>query len=268
MILRPLVECLLSLAILPSFVAFAEDQVATRTEATPVVSLKVESLDNNVFNIGAVVFNKKERTLTVTATTRLRDQLVEYALVHESGKVHESLFTTISAPAQINLAFLLLGLGKQDFPVLPGHPVPIVPTNSVGISVTWETNGIITTRSLGELITLGDHKESPATISSQAWQYNGSFFDGSGFAAQRDGSIVSLIRDASALINNIGSDLDNDQVHHPKTKLLPPENWPVVVKFQLPVDPANELPKPPLLEPARIDKTNAIPLLQREPKSL
>lgn len=265
------INCGLALAMLPLCLVYAQDQAVIPSAAVPEVSLKVEAISSNVLHIGAVVLDKKERTITVPARVRLRDQLVEYALVHESGKAYESLLTTVSAPVQINLAFVLLGFVRQDIPLQPGQPVPISSTNAVRIDVSWETDGVKITKPLGDLITLAQDAtdtESRSTMSAHSWQYNGSIFDSGGFAAQRDGSVVSLIRDATALVNNIRSDLDNDQVHLAKTKLLPPRNWPVFVTFQLPSINPNGNTSTPQMDPTRGDKTNSIRLLQGEPKSL
>jgi hypothetical protein len=76
------------------------------------------------------------------------------------------------------------------------------------------------------------------------WLYNGSVFDRGGFAAQREGSYIALIRDPSALVNNPGADRDNDRIHFPNAELLPPEGSPVRVIFHLPKRPAATGPGP------------------------
>ncbi len=58
-------------------------------------------------------------------------------------------------------------------------------------------------------------------MSLDKWLYNGSQFDQWGFEAQREGSLVTLIREPAALVNNPGSDRDNDLVHFPNVRILP-----------------------------------------------
>jgi hypothetical protein len=89
------------------------------------------------------------------------------------------------------------------------------------------------------------------------WLYNGSTFDAFGFAAQREGSIISVIRDEAALVNNPASDRDNDKVHLPQAKLLPPEGWPVrvVMRLRAPPSPPAE-PLPPWVSPITPLRTN------------
>ena len=49
-----------------------------------------------------------------------------------------------------------------------------------------------------------------------------------------EGSIISLIRDPVALINNPLPDRDNDDIHVPNKPLLPPVGRPVEVIIQFP----------------------------------
>ncbi len=199
-------------------------------------ALKVEETSTNTWRIGSVELDKKTRTITVPARVKVRNQLVEYALVHETGKAYEAMLVTTSSPLQINLAFVLLGLTPLEIPLQPGNAIPRIATHSLTIHASWETNGVKITKPLGELITLAKDAtdtDSIGFMAPRSWQYNGSIFEGGIFAAQRDGSIISLIRDATALVNNIGEDIDNDQVHIAKEKILPPENFLVQITFQL-----------------------------------
>ena len=66
------------------------------------------------------------------------------------------------------------------------------------------------------------------------WFYNGSFFGPNAFQAEIEGSIISLIRDPASLVNNPRTDLDNDKIHYPNERLLPPDGTAVelVLKFK------------------------------------
>jgi hypothetical protein len=58
--------------------------------------------------------------------------------------------------------------------------------------------------------------------SSGSWVYNGSLIVHNRFLAQMDGSIVSLVTDPVALINNVGPGHDNDMIWEPNPANLPP----------------------------------------------
>jgi len=203
--------------------------------------LRIQALGSNVFRIGEVEFDKHRRTITLPVQVCVRTQVVEYALVTSRGKAYESLFTTEAAPADLHLAFLLLGLGAAKVEGGYQQKAAVFETNAVQIQVTWQNRGEIRRCPLADLVLLNDAPpQSPGrTMQLERWLYNGSIIDGLGFAAQREGSIISLIRDPSALVNNAASDRDNDRIHFPNSRQLPPEGVPVTLILSLPRAPAS-----------------------------
>jgi len=200
-------------------------------------ALNVQQTGPATFRLGRVEFDKQQRTVTLPALVHLRGQVVEYVLVTESGKAYESLLTTDAKPADVQLAFLLLGMS----PVAVGgdfNQAAAVPaSNAVAIEVTWEKDGRTVKHPLAELILLTTETrpdEAPRPFALRAWFYNGSFSDSLGFVAQREGSLVSLIRDPAALVNNPRADRDNHHIHFPNDKRLPAEDTPVRVILRLP----------------------------------
>jgi len=70
-------------------------------------------------------------------------------------------------------------------------------------------------------------------MSKGEWIYNGStVFEGT-FIAQQDGSIVSVMVDPDALINNPRPGRENDKIWSIIRKGLPPLNSPIQVTIQL-----------------------------------
>lgn len=198
----------------------------------------------NTFQIGLVTFDKENRTVTFPASLCLRDQVVEYALVTTHGKTYESLLSTEVSPVDIHLAMLLLNVGRV--PVLGGlkQPAPVPETNALRVEITWKTNEQILTIPLATLVCLTNGKlnDQGRPMTLDQWLYNGSEFNPWGFEVLREGSLIALIRDSTALVNNPGADRDNDQIHFPNTKLLPPVGTPVQVVLRLP---EHKLPPPP-----------------------
>jgi hypothetical protein len=223
------------------------------------LAAKLELTGSNSFRIGPVEFDQRTRTVTIPARTAVRTQVVEYALVTERGKAYESLFTTTASPTDLHLAFLLLGVVPTSVGGEFNHAAQVSSTNSLAIEVTWETNRLQKSLHLGDLISLSPPGPflSSNSMKLETWLYNGSVFDASGFAAQREGSIISLIRDPAALVNNPAPDRDNDQIHWPRQYLLPPENWPLRIVMKLPVPPAPPAePLPPWVSPITPLRTN------------
>ncbi|HWI57580.1 MAG TPA: YdjY domain-containing protein [Bacillota bacterium] len=222
---------------------FTQPGTATTTNHAPVQTLaallqtlKVEALSSNRFRIGRVAFDRQQRTVQIPGRVKNRDLVIEYALVTEQGKAYESLLTTDASPIDIHLACLLLGAGQGSVGGAFRQAAPVPETNAVHIEVSWETNSQPVHFALSALVCLTASLPETATptLGVEKWLYNGSGFDASGFAAQREGSIISLIRDAAALVNNPAEDRDNDAIHWPNAKLLPAEGWPVQVTLRFP----------------------------------
>ena len=222
-------------------------RTAEEAQAALKQALKITQTGSNTFQVGRVEFDNNKRTVTVPARVSTRSQIVEYALVTEAGKAYESIFKTEASPVDLHLAFLLLGMSQNQLSGNLRTPMRVSDTNSVTIDVSWETNAQTLNFDLSELVTLAEKGPEAAgrKMNLEKWFYNGSVFDRWGFAAQREGSIVSLIRDPAALMNNPGGDRDSDNLHLPNQKLLPAENYPVRIVmhlFQRPQPPPAKLP--------------------------
>lgn len=204
---------------------------AVGTEGVSRPEPLVEPVGQGRFRIGIVTFDQAARTVTIPARVNMREGGVEYALVTEQGKRHEAIFSTEARPEHIHLGCLLLG---QREAALAGA----VPTDAaVSVEVAWETNGPEKRVPLAECVALA--KDSPdqpggATLSAGPWLYNGSRIDAAGFAAAREGSLISIIRDEAALLNNPRADRDNDEIHIAHAALLPRVGMPVRILLTLP----------------------------------
>ncbi len=207
---------------------------------TPQALLKemsnIRRTGSNTFRLGRVDFDKARRTVSIPARVRMRRDVVEYALVTEQGKGYESLLTTAARPFDIHVACLLLGIAPTPVTGDFNKPAAVPDTNAVLIEVAWETNGRPVRWPLAELVCLTSGRPEPdaPAMKLERWLYNGSVIDKAGFAAQREGSIISLIRDPVALVNNPAVDRDNDDIHFPNPKLLPPEGTAVKVVLRFP----------------------------------
>jgi hypothetical protein len=212
--------------------------ILTPTEAKGALlkALRVEQTGSNTFRIGRVEFDKLARTVTLPAQVAIRNQVVEYALVTEQGKAYESIFTTEAQPAEVHLAMLLLGGNLGPISGEFDSAQVVSPTNAVQIEVSWRTGGRSTNLPLSQLVALRelDPTQPVRPMGIENWLYNGSLFDHWGFVAQREGSLIALIRDASALVNNPSRDRDNDQIHWPVAGLLPDADTAVQVTLRLP----------------------------------
>lgn len=195
--------------------------VASAQSTQPVL----QRIAPNIFQLGSVQLDKEKRTVQFPATVNMTNGLVEYFLVTGTGKLHESVLKTETAPAQIHLAMLFLG----------AHVATNVSgTNISGdkftVEVSWK-NSDLEKRIRAEDLILDSKTKSP--MSKNGWIYNGSKVIDGTFIAQRDGSIVSIISDSLALANSLQSDRDNDEIWFVNTNTIPPLNEMVKVTFKL-----------------------------------
>jgi len=185
--------------------------------------------------IGLVELDRAKHTVSFPAKVQMSSGVIEYFLVHAKGKVHETLFVTDAQPQDIHVACLLAGFGgNKDHP-----PVP------VAIEASWETNGPPRHVPAENLVAIAkDHPQgtSGGHLEPGPWNYTGSTMDAAGFAATREGSIVSLISDPAALVSNPRPGRVDDTMHVPNAGLLPSAGVPVRIMLQLSTPPLTENP--------------------------
>src|SRR5437773_2194818 len=58
-------------------------------------------------DLGGVEFNSASREIRIPCTVNMNEGVIEYALVTETGKTHESLLKTKAKPFDLNVALLL-----------------------------------------------------------------------------------------------------------------------------------------------------------------
>jgi hypothetical protein len=221
---------------------------AIESSISALTNTPVRSVEPGIFEIGKVRLDQRRRSITLPAVLDRAEGAMEYFLVTSYGKTHESILKTQAEPYHIHLAMLLLGVegsGNTEFPGSPTNGVPgpvihpskdVIPGSKVVISVKWVAlDGGQAEHPAEELIY---KKDTQAVMGQSAWVYNGSLIVHNRFLAQMDGSIVSLVTDPVALINNTGAGHDNDEIWEPNPANLPPPDVPVQVTIALRDPPA------------------------------
>ncbi|QQL45167.1 YdjY domain-containing protein [Sulfuriroseicoccus oceanibius] len=200
--------------------------------------LEIKKVSKHVYRLGKVTFDKKARTVTVPMTVNMDRGIVEYLLVAESGKVHESVFTTKARPRDVHLACILLGMKGFEGTKWPVDETAIPSEFGVRAKVTWATNGPDREMPLSDCVVKADTSLGPQSagkpLADGAWFYTGSNFYGGGFAAEKEGSIVAVIGDSAALINGIRRGRDQDEMHAANQEALPKKGRNVQLVLELP----------------------------------
>ena len=195
-------------------------------------TLKVERDGPGRFRIGEVIVDSERRVVTFPATVNMDAGNIEYAVVTETGKVHEALLKTAAKPEQIHLACLLLGMSPEK-----GGDGSRPTATDLKVTVTWETNGPLAEHDLSQFVVISEDgmpSESSRTLPIGPWSYTGSVMDFAGFAASREGSVIALISDPSALISNPREGAKRDDHHFPNKALLPAKDTPLRIVLIFP----------------------------------
>lgn len=208
-------------------------------------SVPLRVLGPGLFAVGEVKLDKRNRTVSFPAVLNLPEGPVEYLLVTNYGKVHESVLRTEAVPYHIHTAMLLLdvasagsiqisvsgGQAETTAPHTISDPASeIIPGDPVAIEVSWVADGAMTTRRAEELVL---NLKDSAVMAQGNWVYNGSQILGTRFVAQVEGSVVSLITDRHALANNMGPGRDNDDIWAVNKNELPPAEARLEVTLRL-----------------------------------
>ena len=211
----------------------AAEDAASPPGAAPVVATTnslFQRVGPSLLELGQVRLNQKTRTITFPATVNLRDVNVEYLVVTRAGKTHESILRTDAEPMHLQLALLLLDAKGAGTNTLPQAPSASLPGEKLLLEVTWKTGATTQTVRAEELVL---DLKSAAPAARGPWIFTGSRMREGAFAAQVDGSIVSLITDPDALINNPRPGREDDDRWKPNAAVLPPLNTPVEVSIRL-----------------------------------
>ena len=198
------------------------------------VPLHAQTLDFRGIRI-----DKAKRTVTFPAAINMTDGMLEYLIVADTGKTHESLLSTKIQPYDIQVAMLLLGIepsGKAaaEPPAQLNRDylksAPDLKGEKISLFLAWQdAHGGHRIRAEDMIWNLKEN----APMREGPWTYNGSELYGGKFLAQVDGSVTALVRDSAALMNNPRPGNDDDQIWEVYSKVTPAAGTAVDVIVEL-----------------------------------
>lgn len=172
----------------------------------------------NDFNLGEVRVSPSAMAISFPAQVNQRTGLVEYLVVHETGKVHESIFKTKVGGQQIHAGALLF----SDKPPASTNAQPRIKN----IEILWNENGAEKKFAAAELIL---DKKKKRALGQTKWAYRGSRLIDGVFLAQRDGSLIAIMEDRDALVDQATPEASDDENWEPLTDKLPDVQTPVTI---------------------------------------
>jgi hypothetical protein len=191
-----------------------------------------EPVSPGVYRIGEILINKTEKSVTFPAVVNMNKGLLEYLLVRNAGKTHESLFRTHIEPYNLQIACLLLDLVGTDKP-LAFQGAPDTPKGDpVRISVERVLeNGRSQLLNPKEWIVKtveGVQSEAPELN----WIFTGSIISNGRFASQVGGSMIALYHDPVAMIDNASPGGESDKIWFVNEKTAPPVGTKVTITIK------------------------------------
>jgi hypothetical protein len=201
---------------------------------------RLKKVGEQEYELGEIKFNSTTREIRVPCKVNMTEGLLEYVVVHEHGKTHESLLSTSISPLELNVAMLLTNYEphikeaaqylKEPRPMtthLMSLPMERPGANQIEVAVEWkDAAGGTQTAPVTRWI-----KEKNSTVSREKthWTYTGSMVSQTGFAAQFDGSIMAIYFDLIALINFPVKENNDDDRWEVATAVVPPIDTPVTL---------------------------------------
>lgn len=209
------------------------------SEETPEQDQKanlVKQIGASTFQVGLIEFDAKTKIISLPAEVWNTEGLMEYVLVHDNGKIHESILTTKISPTHLQVAMKLLkftaGKGElfERIRNSSDRTVKVDNTEKVGssfeVKVNWKEEGELKTASICQLIL---NPETMQPIKECIWKYTGSVVYKGQFLAELEGSIIGLYLDPAALFNTNAPRSDSDEHWGANKAALPKSGTKVVV---------------------------------------
>ncbi len=200
----------------------------------PLTNAPLTEIEPGIFELGKVRLNRQQKSFGFPAALNMTQGLIEYALVSATGKLHESLLQTDVEPYHIHLAALWLGVsGPGADPPEPSArpaPSPVVSGGKVNVWISWKSGNAEKRCRLESLIL---NLQTKAPMSQGEWIYSGSRVVEGTFLAQRDGSLIAIIADPDALVNNPRPGRENDEIWEVNSAKVPSSGTAVQVTIQL-----------------------------------
>lgn len=207
------------------------DEVNAEAKTSRPEKPAIHDLGDGKFQVGLVTFLQKTREVSFQAEVNMKEGPLEYAIVHENGKIHEAIIITKARPFDVNIALKVLGFkeSKELFPILdedyrPTNQFPKVPETTrnaarAEILLEWkDAKGKVQKAALNDWIT---YTITSKSLPPLPWIYGGSYVHNKSFQAQSSGDIVALFTNNAALFNWGGKDGNLDDVWAPNTKRIP-----------------------------------------------
>jgi hypothetical protein len=188
-------------------------------DSSNIMASPIEMVSPGIFEIGEIRINKekKEISFPVVVNMDTDSHILEYLLVENSGKLHESLLRTDVSPYALQVSLLLLGLEGSLNPFAEQGDPRKPEGDRVSIHVTWQAGSQTKTAMVEEWLALGKKK-----VKDVPWVFTGSVISNGMFLAQMEKSIIALYHDPIAILDHQLEEGASDEVWFVNVDNIPP----------------------------------------------
>ncbi len=204
----------------------------------------IVQLDADRFKIGDFELNKQTRAIRFPAVINMREGLLEFVIVHDKGKVHESLLRTSVNITHLNITLKLLRYQSspelfmlRDEDGFPNGLMPAVDAKTkaaarVDIRMLWKDGETEHSVSVNECI---NNTRNNKVMPAGPWVYGGSAVYNGRYVAEMTGDIVAILTNEAAIFNYPG---ENNRINadygvwYALTKVIPDVGTPVIVEIR------------------------------------
>lgn len=198
-------------------------------EESPVTTPRpaVTQIGEHQYRLGEIEINSKKREISFSAAVNMREGgPIEYVLVHEQGKVHESILTTSISPMNLQIALKLLKFESGYGDVFNLLLVPELLEKEGGtvdergdpIEFRFLPEGKTQPLEIQDLVMDGMKK---TTMQGEPWIYTGSRIENGTFMAEAEGSIIAIYLDHLAIFNMTIEGADTDERWGANSEMIP-----------------------------------------------
>lgn len=200
---------------------------------------RLKKLSPTEYDLDGIRINAATREVRIPTLVNLKKAPIEYMLVHETGKTHESVLSTAVSPTSIQVALLLANfqpategmltkVPETERPKIWKEAPPATPRgNRLVATVEWKVGEKIKTAALADWFQNAETRKPAPDLGT--WVFNGSYIDERGFVSQHDGSIVAVWLDRSAIINSPAEGNWRDELWISLPENVPDEGTPVTL---------------------------------------
>ena len=207
-----LIFCLL-FSVLPTMAQTGQPHIPAQmpspmlSETTAVKMPAMNFVAPGVIEIGDCRVDKKNGRVEFPARVNMQEGLLEYLLVGDAGKLHESLLSTEISPYALQVSLLLLGIEGSYNPLEVQGEARTPEGGRVNIKVQWQDGERVKTVALEKWL-----KKDKSKLNNIPWVFTGSMVIDGVFMAEVERSIIAIFHDPVAMIDHQLPEGADDQI--------------------------------------------------------